>query len=145
MSTRELQQQLIENLHEWQKLENAQITLTGSVREQTSSPVVALVMEIIQRDSEMHHRVQQLIIDSLESKVVGMEPADVDIVREQLQKHLSMEAETVRLAKESLAALAGRQFVIQEFLMDFLRRDEEKHHDLLVALDRYLGPESAKA
>ena len=41
MSTRELQRQLIENLREWQKLENAQITLTGSVMEKTSSPVVA--------------------------------------------------------------------------------------------------------
>jgi hypothetical protein len=144
MSTRELQQQLIENLREWQKLENAQITLTGSVRETTHNRIVATVMEIIQRDSEMHHRVQQLIIDSLESEVVGLDAADVDLVREKLHSHLEMEKETVRLAQESLEALAGKQFAVQEFLMDFLRRDEEKHRDLLSALDAYLGQEQGQ-
>ena len=49
-----------------------------------------------------------------------------------------MEKETVRIAQESLAALAGRELVIQEFLMDFLRRDEEKHRELLVALETFL-------
>ena len=140
MSTRELQQQLIANLREWQKLENAQITLTGSVLEETSNPIVSVVMEIIQRDSQMHHRVQQLIIDSLESEVVGMEAADVALVRDQLHTHLEMEKETVRLALESLEALAGKDLVVQEFLMEFLRRDEEKHRDLLTALETFLDP-----
>jgi hypothetical protein len=139
MSTRELQQQLIANLREWQKLENAQISLTGSVMEQSSNPIVSVVMEIIQRDSQMHHRVQQLIIDSLESEVVAMEAADVDLVKRELHNHLEMEKETVRIAQECLAALAGRELVIQEFLMDFLRRDEEKHRDLLVALETFLA------
>ena len=138
MSTRELQQRLIANLREWQKLEHAQINLTGAVMEETSNPVVSVVMEIIQRDSEMHHRVQQLIIDSLESEVVAMEAADVARVRQELHNHLEMEKETVRIAQESLAALAGRELVIQEFLMDFLRRDEEKHRELLVALETFL-------
>jgi hypothetical protein len=138
MSTRELQQRLIANLREWQKLEHAQINLTGAVMEETSNPVVSVVMEIIQRDSEMHHRVQQLIIDSLESEVVAMEAADVALVRQELHNHLEMEKETVRIAQESLAALAGRELVIQEFLMDFLRRDEEKHRELLVALETFL-------
>ena len=140
MSTRELQQQLITNLREWQKLENAQITLTGSVLEETSNPVVAVVMEIIQRDSQMHHRVQQLIIDSLESEVVGMEAADVALIKDQLHVHLEMEKETVRLALENLEALAGKDLIVQEFLMEFLRRDEEKHRDLLTALDTFLDP-----
>jgi hypothetical protein len=129
---------LIANLREWQKLEHAQINLTGAVMEETSNPVVSVVMEIIQRDSEMHHRVQQLIIDSLESEVVAMEAADVARVRQELHNHLEMEKETVRIAQESLAALAGRELVIQEFLMDFLRRDEEKHRELLVALETFL-------
>jgi len=141
MSTRELQQQLIANLREWQKLENAQITLTGSVLEETSNPVVAVVMEIIQRDSQMHHRVQQLIIDSLESEVVGMEASDVALIKDQLHAHLEMEKETVRLAQRSLEALAGKDLVVQEFLMEFLRRDEEKHRDLLTALETFLDPQ----
>ncbi len=91
MSTKELQQRLIERLREWQKLENAQITLTGGVMETTSNPIVSLVMEIIQRDSEMHHRVQQLLIDSLESEVVTMTAADAATLREKLATHRAME------------------------------------------------------
>ena len=95
-------------------------------------------METIQRDSQMHHRVQQLIIDSLESEVVGVAPAEVAMLKDQLRSHLDMEKETVRLAEESLAALSGQGLVIQEFLMDFLHRDEQKHRDLLTALEKYL-------
>jgi hypothetical protein len=142
MSTRELQSQLIANLHEWQKLENAQITLIGEVLERTSSPVVSVVMEIIQRDSQMHHRVQQLLIDSLESEVVGVEVGEIAQIKQQLQSHLDMEKETVRLAQQNLAALAGKGLGIQEFLMDYLRRDEEKHRDLLSALESYLEDET---
>lgn len=140
MSTRELQQRLIENLREWQKLENAQITLTGTVLEETSNRIVAMVMEIIQRDSQMHLRVQQLLIDSLESEVVTIAPGEVELLRQHLAEHLAMEEETVRLAQDNLKALAGRKFLVQEFLLDFLRRDEEKHRDLLTALESFCGP-----
>jgi hypothetical protein len=140
MSTRELQRRLIENLREWQKLENAQITLTGTVLEETSNRIVAMVMEIIQRDSQMHLRVQQLLIDSLESEVVTIAPEEVDLLRQHLAEHLAMEEETVRLARDNLESLAGRQFLVQEFLLDFLRRDEEKHRDLLTALESFCGP-----
>ncbi len=138
MSTRELQQQLIANLREWQKLENATITLIGGILEKTSNPVVSVVMESIQRDSQMHHRIQQLVIDSLESEVVGVDAAEVALIKEQLRSHLDMETETVRLAEENLAALSGQGLVVQEFLMDFLHRDEQKHRDLLNALEKYL-------
>lgn len=141
MSTRELQQQLVESMREWQKLEKAQIKLTGGVLDATSNPIVALVMNIIQRDSDLHHQVQQLIIDSLESTVVTMTAADVVQVREQLAAHLAMEEETIRLAVANLKALSGQKFVVQEFLMEFLLKDEEKHRDLLKALEAFLDPD----
>jgi len=138
MSTREVQLRLIENLREWQKIEHAQIGLIGGVLETTSNPVVAVIMEIIQRDSQMHHRVQQLLIDSLESRVVTLGPDDIALVREKLASHLAMEEETVRLAEHSLSALAGQELALQEYLMEFLRRDEEKHRDMLKGLERVL-------
>jgi hypothetical protein len=144
MSTRELQQQLLANLREWQKLENAQITLVGKVLEETSSPVVSLVMEIIQRDSQMHHRVQQLIIDSLESEVISVDPDDLARVKQRLENHLEMEDETVRLARQSLDALAGKGLALQELLLDFLLRDEQKHRDLLAALESYLEDDETR-
>ena len=138
MSTRDMQQRLIENLREWQKIENAQIGLIGDMLETSSNPVVCLVMEMIQRDSQMHHRVQQLLIDSLESRVVTLDFEDVALIREKLAAHLAMEEETVRLADESLQALSGRELVLQEYLMDVLRRDEEKHRDMLKGLERVI-------
>ena len=141
MSTRELQQRLIENMREWQKLENAQVALADSVLEKTGNPFVAVVMQMIQRDSHVHHRVQQLFIDSLESEVVAIEPQDAQLLQDRLAAHLKMEEETLRLAEESLAALKGQGFLVQEFLLDFLRRDEQKHRSLLVSLDPLLAPQ----
>jgi len=141
MSTRELQQQLVESLREWQKLEKAQIKLTTGVLDASSNPIVSLVMTIIQRDSDLHHQVQQLLIDSLESTVVSMTADDVVQVREQLAAHLAMEEETIRLAVSNLKALAGQKLVVQEFLMEFLLKDEEKHRDLLKALEAFLDPD----
>lgn len=143
MSTRELQRRLIENLREWQKLEHAQISLIGGVLEKTSNPVLAVVMEIIQRDSQMHLKVQQLLIDSLESEVVTVDSAAVEPVARQLASHLAMEEETLRLARDNLAALADGEFLVQEFLLDFLRRDEEKHRDLLQTLASFGGSPGA--
>jgi hypothetical protein len=140
MSTREMQLRLIENLREWQKIETAQIGLIGGVLEDSSNPVVSVIMEIIQRDSQMHHRVQQLLIDSLESRVVSLETEDVELIRDKLATHLAMEEETVRLAEQSLTALSGQELRLQEYLMDFLRRDEEKHRDMLKGLEEALGP-----
>jgi hypothetical protein len=141
MSTKELQQRLVANLREWQKLENAQITLIGDVLERTSSPAISVVMEIVQRDSQMHHRVQQLIIDSLESEVVGLPSGEVADLRDRLRSHLEMEEETVRLARQNVAALSGSGLRIQEFLMNYLLRDEEKHRELLTALEHFLDDE----
>jgi hypothetical protein len=141
MSTRELQQLLIENLREWQKLENAQIAMADSVRQTAGNVLVSVIMEIIQRDSQMHHKVQQLLIDSLESEIVTLAPKDAKLLRDQLATHLKMEEETVRLARGSLDALAGKGFAVQEFLMEFLHRDEQKHRDLLTTLDVFLTPD----
>ncbi len=138
MSTRELQAQLVTSLREWQKLEDAQITLIGDMLGETHNPAVAMILEIIQRDSQMHHRVQQLIIDSLESEVVGLTGADVELIRRSLHTHLDMEMQTVKLAEQNLAAMAGRRLDLQELFMEFLRRDEEKHRDMLLALERFL-------
>ncbi len=143
MSTRELQQRLIENLREWQKLENAQIDLIEGAKEQPRNPVVALVMEIIARDSEAHRRMQQLLIDSLESRVVTIAPPDVDAVADRLIAHLELQEQTVRLAQDNLASLAGKKFLIQELLLEALRHDEEKHRGLLRALEVFRSPQAA--
>ncbi|MCP4632953.1 MAG: hypothetical protein GY855_08495, partial [candidate division Zixibacteria bacterium] len=68
MSTKELQEQVVDNMKRWQKIENASVASTGKVIEATDNPIVRLIMEIIQRDSQFHYRVQEMIVDSLETK-----------------------------------------------------------------------------
>ncbi len=135
MSTREVQEQIVDNMKRWQKIENASVASTGAVIEKTDNPVMRLVMEIIQRDSQMHFRIQELIADSLESKTITMTPEDLASVWDLVEKHIRLEKKTVELANESLAALKGKKMVVQEYLLDYLRIDEEKHDKVLASLE----------
>jgi uncharacterized tellurite resistance protein B-like protein len=133
MSTRELQEQVVEAMHRWQRIETATIRQTAEVMMKTDNPIVHLVMEIIQRDSQMHHRVQQLVVESL-TGTVKLDPEELGGVWELIEQHVQMEKETVTLAEQALAALAKRKAVVPEYLLNFLKIDEDKHVAMLEAL-----------
>jgi hypothetical protein len=134
MSTKEIQQQIVQNMQEWKKIENASVASTGKVIEKTENPIVRLIMEIIQRDSQMHYRIQDLIIDSLEKSTISLAPEELGEVWGMIEQHIELEKKTIELAKDSLDALRGRKMVIQEYLLDYLRIDEEKHNKVLETL-----------
>ena len=136
MSTKELQGKIIDNMRRWQKIENSAVASTGKIIEETANPVIRMVMEIIQRDSQFHHRVQGFIADSLEFKTVEMSAEDVGNVWEQIEKHIELEKETLRLAHEAGAALKGKKMLVQEYLINYLLEDEEKHNSLLEKLEK---------
>ena len=136
MNAKETQEAIVKNMTKWQKIENASVSSTGKIIEQTDNPIVRLVMEIIQRDSQMHYRVQELIIDSLESKVITLTPDEVGKVWSSIEKHIELEKETVRLAEESLKALKGNKgMIVQKYLIEYLLKDEEKHNEILANLE----------
>ena len=134
MSTKEVQEQIISNMRSWQKVENASVASTGNVIEMTENPIVRLIMEIIQRDSQMHYRVQELIAESLESKTVTLTPEELATVWDKIEKHIEIEEKTVELAKETLEVLKGKKMVVQEYLLDYLLMDENKHNRILDSL-----------
>ena len=134
MSTKEIQEQIVQNMQEWKKIENASVASTGKVIEKTENPIVRLIMEIIQRDSQMHYRIQQLIIDSLESMTISLTPEELGDVWGMIEQHIELEKKTIELANASLEALRGRKMVVQEYLLDYLRIDEEKHNSVLETL-----------
>jgi hypothetical protein len=136
MSTKEIQEQIVENMKKWQKIENASVAQMTAIIEKTQNPVIQIVMEVIQRDSQMHHRVQQMIIDSLERQAIVLTPEDLGQIWELVEKHIEMEEETVKLAEESLAALQGKKMVVQEYLLNYLKTDETKHDELLETLSK---------
>ena len=131
MSTKEIQEKIVDTMKRWQKIENASVASTGKVIEKTENPVVRMVMEIIQRDSQMHYRIQELIADSLESKTITLTPDELASVWDLIEKHIQLEKKTVELANEALTALKGKKMVVQEYLLDYLLIDEEKHNKVL--------------
>jgi hypothetical protein len=143
MSTKEVQEQIAANMRDWQHIEDASIASTGKVIEKTENPSVRIVMEIIQRDSQMHHRVQELIADSLSSKAISLTPEELEKVWDLIEKHIRLERQTVGLAEESLAALKGKRMVVQEYLLRYLLEDENKHNhmlDLLALIKKGMYP-----
>jgi len=134
MTTKEIQQQIVSNMKNWQKIEDASVGSTGHIIEKTDNPVVRLVMEIIQRDSQMHHRIQELIIDSLESKTITLTPEELGKVWGMIEKHIKLEEKTVAYATEALEALKGKKMVVQEYLINYLLMDEQKHEKTLESL-----------
>jgi len=131
MSTKEIQEQIVSNMKRWQKIEDASVASTGKVIEKTENPIIRLIMEIIQRDSQMHYRIQEMIADSLESKTITLSPDELIEVWDLIEKHIQLEKKTVELANEALAALKGKKMVVQEYLLDYLLIDEEKHNKIL--------------
>ncbi|HHI02507.1 MAG TPA: hypothetical protein ENL22_03175 [candidate division Zixibacteria bacterium] len=135
MSTKEIQDKLVDNMKRWQKIEDASIASTGNIFEKTDNPIVRLVMEIIQRDSMMHHRVQEMIADSIERQTITLTPDELGQVWDMVEKHIELEKKTVELAEEGLQALKGKKMVVQEYLLQYLLTDENKHNKLLDDLE----------
>ena len=135
MSTKEAQNKIVENMKKWQKIENASVASTGRVIAETDNPIVRLIMEIIQRDSQMHHRVQELIEDSLTTKAIALTPDDVGKVWNSIEKHIEIEKKTIELAKESIDAIGkNKGMIVQRYLLEYLLQDEEKHDAVLANL-----------
>jgi hypothetical protein len=135
MSTKEVQEKLVARMQTWQKLEKAAVTQTSKIMEQTDHPLIRAVAEIIQRDSMMHYRVQQLIIDSLEKESVPMLMDQLEKAWESIDAHVQLEKKTIEMAEASLKDLEGSRNVVQLYLLNYLLHDEQKHDKLLADLD----------
>jgi DNA polymerase sigma len=131
MSTKEQLEKVVEIMKRWQRIENAAVVQTAQVIDETENSLIRLVMEIIQRDSNIHHRVQQTIIDSLERQAINVFYDDLDKVWSSIEKHIAIEKQTIELAKASLDALEGTRNPVQQYLISYLLADEAKHDKLL--------------
>ena len=136
MSTKDVQSELVSNMRKWQKIEDASVSSTGQMIEKTENPLLRLVMEIIQRDSQMHYRIQEFIADSIEHKAVSLTPDELVAVWGMIENHINLEKKTVEIAEQAIASLKGQQgMIVQEYLLNYLLEDERKHNDLLKNLD----------
>ena len=123
-------------MQSWQKIENASVASTGRVIEKTENPIVRLVMEIIQRDSQMHYRVQELIADSIEHKALSLTTDELVQVWGMIEHHIDLEKKTIEIAEQTINSLKGQQgMIVQDYLLNYLLTDEKKHNELLSHLD----------
>ncbi|HYB19365.1 MAG TPA: hypothetical protein VEH09_00470 [Thermodesulfobacteriota bacterium] len=136
MTTKELQQEIISNMRRWQKIENAAAASTGQIMERTDNPVIHLLMEIIQRDSQMHYRVQEWIADTLQYKTVTLTPDELNQVWGMIEQHVEVEKKALEMANRSLDSLKGKKMVLPEYFLEYLAEDEKKHNELLGRLER---------
>jgi Fe-S cluster biosynthesis and repair protein YggX len=123
-------------MKQWQKVEDTAVASTGRIMEQSDNPIIHLLMEIIQRDSLMHHLVQQMVIDSLDNETISLNPDALQRVWDGIEKHIEIEKQTIVMGEEVLQVMQGKKMAIQEYLVKYLLADEEKHNLLLEDLEQ---------
>ena len=131
MSGKDSREKLVDILRAWQQIENRSATQSGEIVERTRNPVIRLVTEIFRRDSAMHYRVQQFIIDSIDNQSVTLTVKDLEQVWAAIEAHMEAERKTIELVRAAQEALSGTQNVVQQFLLSYLATDEKKHDQLL--------------
>lgn len=134
MSVKETQKELVKTMRKWQKIEDDSVISTGNVISKTKHPVIRLMMQIIQRDSKVHYKIQDLIANSLEKKAISLTPEELGEVWGLVEKHIKLEKKTIEMAEKSLDAIKGKKMVVQEYLLNYLKIDEEKHNEILATL-----------
>ncbi len=136
MCPQELHRKIRSVMKQWQKVEDTAVASTGRIMEQSDNPIIHLLMEIIQRDSLMHHLVQQMVIDSLDNETISLNPDALQRVWDGIEKHIEIEKQTIVMGEEVLQVMQGKKMAIQEYLVKYLLADEEKHNLLLEDLEQ---------
>jgi hypothetical protein len=121
-------------LKNWQALETATVAHTTAIIAKTKNPLIQLIMEIIRQDSQMHHRVQQVLLDSMERQAFTLTPDELADIWDMVEKHADMEKQTIDLAE---MALKNCRLFVQRHLLTYLIEDEKKHDRLLGQLEDF--------
>ena len=133
MATKKAQEELALNMERWQKVELETVEFVGKIIDQSDNPIVKHVLRIIQRDSEMHHKTQQLILDTLRG-TISLTPEEIGTVWDLIEKHIKMEEAAVEMAETCKRIIKDRSMPVQAYLIEYLLQDEQKHDDLLEGL-----------
>ena len=133
MSTKEAQEELARNMERWQKVELETVEFVGQIIEKSDNPIVQHVLRIIQRDSEMHHKTQELILGTLKG-TISLSPEEIGTVWDLIEKHIKMEEAAVEMAEAAKRIIKDRTMPVQAYLIEYLLEDEQKHDNLLEGL-----------
>ena len=132
---KEIQQKLTGHLERWRTIEDKSARSAAEIAKSSDHPVLRTVMQIIESDSRRHAEVQQFVIDSLTERAVSLTPEDLADVWDRIEEHVALERKMIDEVRASLDAVAGKQLMVQEYLLRYLLADERKHDQMLSDLD----------
>jgi len=124
--------QFLKIIKDWQKLEDATIDFSSKTLKKSKNPLIRMTMEMIKNDSQKHKAMQQLLIDSLTKEAFHINPDELAMLSDGLNKHIAAEARSLELADE---ALRNSELFITRYVLSYLIADETKHHNLLSKLN----------
>ena len=137
MSLKDVQKEIVVDLKNWQKMEDASVVSTEKIIAKTKNPIISLIMEIIQHDSKLHRQVQGWLQDSLEKTSTSLSPDELDEIWEMVEHHISLEKKMVENVKNAISRLPKSAMLIQKYFLDYLLVDEKKHDNLLSELKNF--------
>jgi len=91
-------------------------------------------MEVIQRDSHAHMRVQQMIKGVLERETIELSPEELDEIWDDVEKYISVARPTVDIARASQDVRQtgqARDSIVSQRPLSYLLPDGQKHTKLL--------------
>ena len=135
VKVKDLQAEIVDAMKKWQRMEDVSLASTGRIIEKTTNPIIRMIMEIIQRDSQMHYTVEKWIAESLEGTTFSFTPDELNKVWSLIERHIELEEKMIDTVKSLLPSLKGKRMVVQEYLLDYLLKDETKHASLLRRLE----------
>lgn len=135
VSTKELQTNLVAELKNWQKTEGVAVNQMEKLGKATDHELIKMVADVIHADSLRHAKVQQMVIDSIEKGAHPLTPDDLAKVWDMIEEHIKTEQHMVANVRKALDSMKGRKMVVQQYLLEYLLFDEEKHDLLLEKLE----------
>ena len=136
MTIKEMQQEIIASMNDWQKVEISSIASTAQIMVKTNNPIINLVMEIIQRDSQMHSRVQRWIANTLENETISLSPDELLEIGQMIEHHIGIENKMIESAEQTLASVKDKKAMLaQQYFLNYLLNDERKHSNMLSSLE----------
>lgn len=123
--------QFLSMIRRWDKLEDSTEKSADALIKKTANPLIKTIMEVIKHDSRKHKVVLKAIVSTLTEEAVHLSPEELTALSGMLNKHMEIEANSVKYAAE---AVANSKFFYTNYLLSTLLEDENRHHRMISQL-----------
>lgn len=136
MADGKARQKLISTFKRWQEVEDEAINSTAEIISHTRNPLVLLVMDIIQSDSQRHHWVLDMMAETLETGSLYLTREELSEISDLMSRHARLEQNMASAVKEAFDQVRKEGLVLLEYLLKYLTDDENKHLSMLERLTK---------